>query len=1619
MAGMLVDPVLYAFLNKGVDTTQRTAPSMIWGRGCSLDLRGEARERGVSYQGGKAPYPTGLAYKLFQQKFQIKADRVDDLVSSYACSNVTALAMGKLVGAASTARQSGCGRSVGCQGGKRKLFQGKFQIKADRVEDLDAGYACSNVTALAMGKLVGAASTARQSGCGRSVGCQGGKRKRFRGKLQIKADRVDDLVSSYACSNVTALAMGKLVSAASTARRTARGRSVGCQGGKRKLFQGKFQIKADRVEDLDSGYAGSNVTALAMGKLVGAASTARQSGCGRSVGCQGGKRASPLSSCRNYSRKFQIKADRVEDLDSGYADFRRLWGSSWVRRRLQGSQVVGAASAAKAENANDSRGSSRLRPIVWKFWTPAMRAAMLQHSYITNSQISDLLPSIAISEGYGEARGLLHCPRVETIPGKFQIKADRVEDLDSGYACSNVTALAMGKLVGAASTARQSGCGRSVGCQGGKRKRFQGKLQIKADRVEDLDSGYACSNRFPTAMGKLVAAASTARQSGCGRSVGCQGGKRKLFLGKFQIKADRVDDLDSGYACSNVTALAMGKLVGAASTARQSGCGRSVGCQGGKRKLFQGKFQIKADRVDDLDSGYACSNVTALAMGKLVGAASTARQSGWWRSVGCQGGKARERDKRFQGKLQIKADRVEDLDAGYADFRRLWGSSWVRRRLQGSQVVGAASAAKAEKRKRFQGKLQIKADRVEDLDAGYASWVRRRLQGSQAGGAASAAKAEKRKRFQGKFQIKADRVEDLDSGYACSNVTALAMGKLVGAASTARQSGCGRSVGCQGGKRKLFQGKFQIKADRVDELDAGYACSNVTALAMGKLVSAASTARRTARGRSVGCQGGKRKLFQGKFQIKADRVEDLDSGYACSNVTALAMGKLVGAASTARQSGCGRSVGCQGGKRKRFQGKLQIKADRVDDLDSGYACSNVTALAMGKLVSAASTARRTARGRSVGCQGGKRVSATNYSGKFQIKADRVEDLDAGYACSNVTALAMGKLVGAASTARQSGCGRSVGCQGGKRKLFQGKFQIKADRVDDLDSGYACSNVTALAMGKLVGAASTARQSGCGRSVGCQGGKRVSATSVVAGSKDRANGLATDPHCPRVETIPGKLQIKADRAPVGAASMSATSVVAGSKDRAGYELVWKNWTAMRAAMLQHSYITNSQISDLLPLIAISEGYGEARECGVDCKADSSWAQRRLPRRKTRERDKRFQGKFQIKADRVEELDSGYADFRRLWGSSWVRRRLQGSQAVGAASAAKAENANDSRGSSRLRPIVWKNWTPAMRAAMLQHSYITNSQISDLLPSIAISEGYGEARECGVDCKAVRLWAQRRLPRRKAQTIPGKFQIKADRVDDLDSGYACSNVTALAMGKLVGAASTARQSGWGAVSAAKAENANYSRGSSRLRPIVWMTWTPAMRAAMLHHSYITNQQISDLLPSIAISEGYGEARECGVDCKAVRLWAQRRLPRRKTRLLHCPRVETIPGKFQIKADRVDELDSGYACSNVTALAMGKLVGAASTARQSGCGRSVGCQGGKRKRFQGKLQIKADRVEGLDSGYAGSNVTALVVGAASAAKAEKRKLFQGKFQIKADRVDDLVSSYACSNVTALVYH
>ncbi|KAF4144011.1 hypothetical protein GN958_ATG06798, partial [Phytophthora infestans] len=397
---------------------------------------------------------------------------------------------------------------------------------------------------------------------------------------------------------------------------------------------------------------------------------------------------------------------------------------------------------------------------------------------------------------------------------------------------------------------------------------------------------------------------------------------------------------------------------------------------------------------------------------------------------------------------------------------------------------------------------------------------------------------------------------------------------------------------------------------------------------------------------------------------------------------------------------------------KLFQGKLQIKADRVDELDAGYACSNVTALrfpkTMGKLVGAASTARQSGCGRSVGCQGGKRVSATAVVAST-ISYGYGQALERGVDCKADSSWARRRLPRRKARERD--------------KLCQGKFQIKADRVDELDAGYACSDVTALrfptAMEKLVSAASTARRTARGRSVGCQGGKRVSATSVVAGT-------------------------------------------------------------------------------------ISEGYGGARECGVDCKAVRLWAQRRLPRRKARERD----------------VSCRWYDFRRLGGSSWLRRRLQGSQVVGAASAAKAEKRVSATsvvagtisygyGEARERGVDCK----AVRLWAQRRLPRRKAPISEGYGEAPISEGYGEARECGVDCKAGRLSAQRRLPRRKARErdklFQGKFQIKADRVEDLDAGYSCSDVTALrfpkAMGKLVSAASTQGSQVVGAASAAKAESA----------------------------------------------------------------------------------------------------------------------------------------------------------------------------------------------------------------------
>ncbi|KAF4142809.1 hypothetical protein GN958_ATG08000 [Phytophthora infestans] len=342
------------------------------------------------------------------------------------------------------------------------------------------------------------------------------------------------------------------------------------------------------------------------------------------------------------------------------------------------------------------------------------------------------------------------------------------------------------------------------------------------------------------------------------------------------------------------------------------------------------------------------------------------------------------------------------------------------------------------------------------------------------------------------------------------------MDKLVSAASTARRTGCMRCVGCQGGKAhrrdELFQGKFQIKADCVDDLDSSYACSNVAALrfptAMCKIVSAASTARRTARGRSVGCQGGKRRDFYGYAEVVS----------AASTARRI---WLVGAASAAKAKGVG--AGRQLSLVKLFQGKFQIKADRGDDLDSGYACGNVTALrfhtamdklrfhtAMDKLRFPTAMCNLVSRGcgfrggqvvRSVGCQGGKAPISEGY-GETPISYGYGEARERGIDCKAVRLGAQRRVPRRKST----------------------KFQIKADRVDDLDSGYACSNVTALrfptAMCNLVSAAAAARRSGCVRSVGLQGRK----------------------------------------AP------------------------------------------------------ISYGYGDARERGVDCKAVWLWAQRRQPRRK---------------------------------------------------------------------------------------------------------------------------------------------------------------------------------------------------------------------------------------------------------------------------------------------------------------------------------------------------------------------------------------------------------------------
>ncbi|KAF4027467.1 hypothetical protein GN244_ATG20919, partial [Phytophthora infestans] len=1037
-----------------------------------------------------------------------------------------------------------------------------------------------------------------------------------------------------------------------------------------------------------------------------------------------------------------------------------------------------------------------------------------------------------------------------------------------------------GKLVSAASTARRSGCGRSVGCQGGKR------VSATSVVAGTISYGY----------GNLVSAASTARRSGCVRSVGCQGGKAQTIPGKFQIKADRVDDLDSGYACSNVTALrfptAMGKLVSAASTARRSGCGRSVGCQGGKAPISYGYGQAR-ERGIDCKAVRLCAASAAKAE-KRVGATSVVAGT-----ISYGYGVARERG------VDCKAD-----------------SSWAQRRLPRRKSANYSKV-----------KFQIKADRVDDLDSGYACSNVTALRFPTAMG--------KLKLFQGKFQIKADRVDDLDSGYACSNVTALrfptAMGNLaekrVGATSVVAGSK-DRANGLRllhWPRVETIPGKFQIKADRVDDLDSGYACSNVTALrfptAMGKLVSAAATARRSGCVRSVGCQGGKAPISYG-------------------------YGQLVSAASTARRTGV-RSVGCQGGKRvgatsvvagtisygyaearergidckadrlwaqrrlprrksallhwprvETIPGKFQIKADRGMTWTPAMRAAMLQHSDFLRLWASSDFLRLwgssdflrlwEARERGIDCK------AKLFQGKFQIKADRVDDLDSGYACSNVTALrfptAMGKLVSAAATARRTARGRSVGCQGGKArrrdKLFQGKFQIKADRVDDLDSGYACSNVTALrfptAMGKLVSAAAAARRTACGRSVGCQGGKAPISYGYGVARERGGDGKADSSwaqrrlprrksallHWPRVETIPGKFQIKADPisdgygvAPIsdgyGQAPISDGYGVArerggdGKADSSDFRRLWVARERGGDGKADSSWAQ-----------PISDGYGVARERGGDGKADSSWAQ---------------------------PISDGYGVARERGGdgkadSSWAQPISDGYGVArerggdGKADSSWAQPISDGYGVARERGGDGKadsSWAQPISDGYGVARERGGDGKADSSWAQPISDGYGVARERGGDGKADSSWAQ---------PISDGYGVARERGGD---------------GKADSSWAQPISDGYGV---ARERGGDGKADSSWAQPISDGYGVARERGG---------DGKADSSWAQPISDGYGVARERGGDGKADSSWAQRQLPRRKSALLHWPRVETIPGKFQIKADRGDDLDSGYACSNVTAL------------------------------------------------------------------------------------------------------
>ncbi|KAF4144323.1 hypothetical protein GN958_ATG06486 [Phytophthora infestans] len=226
--------------------------------------------------------------------------------------------------------------------------------------------------------------------------------------------------------------------------------------------------------------------------------------------------------------------------------------------------------------------------------------------------------------------------------------------------------------------------------------------------------------------------------------------------------------------------------------------------------------------------------------------------------------------------------------------------------------------------------------------------------------------------------------------------------------------------------------------------------------------------------------------------------------------------------------------------------------------------------------------------------------------------------------------------------------------------------------------------------------------------------------------------------------------------------------------------------MSAAKLRHSYNTNPPISALLPLIVILYGYGEARERGVDCKADRLWARRRLQggqsvgaasaaklekRVDVTNYSRRFataMGKLVSAVSTARRTERGRSAGRKA-DRAWAQRRLQGGQSESAASAAKVEKRVD----------------------------VTSAVAG-------ISYGYGEARERSVDCKADSSWAQRRLQG----------------------------------GQFVGAASAAKVEKRVDATSAVAGIISYGYGQ-------------------------------------ALTYGYGEARERSVDCKADRAWAQRRL------------------------------------------------------------------------------------------------------------------------------------------------